>query len=94
MNEKVKILQDLLKERINAGHIERWRKVEVHTFENAPERYHRELICKPGECVIRWNGRKRNGIHDEEFRIFPLAEIDNLITRNKERFKNERPIYR
>ena len=94
MKQKAKELQDLLRDRIKAGHIHRWRHVDVMLFDDAPDDYKQKTIMQPNECLIRWNGNKKNGIHNEEFRTFPVEDINKVIARNTERFKSERSIYK
>ena len=92
MNEKVKILQDLLKDRINAGHIEIWTNVDVYTIETLPEKLIKEDIITKDEFTIRWNGYKKKKAgkfyHDWRHKSYPLSDIDYIISKNEKRLKN------
>lgn len=94
MQSKVQQLQSILEQRIKLGQIERWSHVEVSLYDDTKEDYREKTLMQSWECLIRWNGNIRNGIHNEEFRTFPANHLDRVIARNQERLKNERTTYK
>jgi hypothetical protein len=95
MKDKLSKLQDILIERL--PHIKRWNKVMVYDGSGElPLEIRRDLFESPDGCFyIFWNGRKSPTNHHEfEWKQVPNGDIDKVITRNLERLRNERGVYK
>lgn len=92
MEKKIAKLQGILNETVLS--FDRWRKVSVTLFADTPKDVKEKTIMQPDEFCIKWNGRRRNGIHDEEFRTIPNRCIDEVIARYQRRLREHRAVYR
>jgi hypothetical protein len=91
--EKISRLHDILIERL--PHIKRWKKVSVGTWDKSPQWVKDVYPENSDNIYICWNGKKsQHNTHDYEIKEIPLKDIDNLITRNLERLRNERSVYK
>ena len=87
-------LEQILRERIKRKHIKRWKKVSVYDYNSCPDWVMQLTQMRSDEITIHWNGKQRGNIHSYELKTAKSTEIDNLIRRNTERLKSERPIYK
>ena len=42
-------------------------------------------FAEPGKVYIRWYGPKRKNIHAEEYKAFPVEDLDKVTERNRQR---------
>lgn len=91
-DKKIAQLQQILTDRL--PHIKRWKKVKVTDYDNTPEWIRTYAEMDKDSIMIHWNGQKPKNIHKYELKEVPLSELDQVIYRNTERLKHERPIYK